>query len=119
VQQLGSLNFADFEMYIRTVQNFRNFGFITALHGQLQTYGASPGFWAADVKEMIERTSKALSGKDYLVPRDLRLGRDAEAACQLFRELVRKFGDLLEAWPAMVAAAKRLRANGIRLAAAP
>lgn len=112
---LGSLNSPDFEAHVGTLQQFRNFAFITALHSQLQTYGASPSFWADDVKRMIEAMSKASTAQDYLVPRDLRHGRDADAARRLSQELVEKLGELLEAWPALVAAARRLRLNGCRL----
>jgi hypothetical protein len=116
---LGSLSYPDFEAHVRTVQQFRNFAFITALHGQLHAFGAPPGFWADDVRRMIELTSQASTSEDHLVPRDLRHGRDAGAARQLGQELVGKFGELLEAWPAMVGAAKRLRVKGWRLSQAP
>jgi hypothetical protein len=112
---LGSLKLPDFEAQLRTVQQFRKFGFITALHGQLQAYGESPRFWADDVRRTIDVLSKASTADDLLVPRDLRHGRDAGAARPLSQELVGKFGEVLEAWPAMIAAAKRLRASGCRL----
>jgi len=115
---LGSLDYPDFEARLRTQQQFRNFAFLTVLHGQLHTYGASPTFWADDVNRMIELMSRASSAGDHLVPRDLRQGRDAGAARLLSQELVAKFGEVLHAWPAMVAAAKRLRDNGCRLAEA-
>jgi hypothetical protein len=119
LQWLGSLDLPDFEAYVRDVQNFRNFAFITALHGQLHAYGASPGFWADDVRRMIDVMSKAPTAEDYLIPRDLLPGGGGEAARRLGQELIGKFGALLEAWPTMVAAAHRLRANGCRLAVAP
>ena len=117
LRAMGSLSYPDFEARIRNVQRVRNFAFITALHGQLQTYGASPDFWADDVRRMIELLSKASTGVGYLVPRDLLQGRDADAACRLGQELVGKFGELLDAWPTLVDAAKRLRVNGCRPAA--
>jgi hypothetical protein len=112
---LGSLNASDFEAHVRTVQQFRNLAFTTVLQGQLQTYGASPGFWADDVRRMIELISKASTAEDYLIPRDLRHDADVDEARRLAQELLRKFGELLEAWPTMVAAARRLRVNGYRL----
>ena len=115
LRELGSLHPADFEAQVRGVQQFRNFAFITALHGQLHAYGASPSFWAEDIERMIELLSTAPSAEDYLVPRDLLHGRDACAARRLSQELVGKFGEVLEAWPALVAAATRLRVNGCRL----
>jgi hypothetical protein len=113
---LGSLDYPDFEARLRTQQQIRNFTFLMALHGQLHTYGASPTYWADDVSRMIELTSRASSADDHLVPRDLRQGRDAGAARLLSQELIAKFGEVLVAWPAMVAAAKRLRVKGCRLA---
>ena len=115
---LGSLDYPDFEARLRTQQQIRNFTFLMALHGQLHTYGASPTYWADDVSRMIELTSQASSAEDHLVPRDLLQGRDARAARLLSQELVAKYGEVLAAWPAMVAAAKRLRDNGCRLAEA-
>ncbi len=116
---LGSLSYEDFEARVRTMQHVRNFAFITALHGQLQTYGGSPDFWAHDVRRMIELMSKASTAENYLVPRDLRQVHDPDAAKQLGQELVGKFGELLEVWPTLVDAAKRLRVKGYRLSAAP
>jgi hypothetical protein len=118
LQWLGSMSLQEYEARLRTVQHFRNFAFITVLESQLQTYGASPDFWADDMRRMIALMSKASTAEDYLVPRDLRENDDAGAARQLGQELVRKFGELLEAWPALVAAATRLRANGRPLAEA-
>jgi hypothetical protein len=112
---LGSLNSPDFEAQVSSLQQFRNFASITALHSQLHAHGASPAFWADDTKRMIELLSKASTAEDYLVPRDLRHGRDAGAARLLRQELLGRFGQFLEVWPALVAAARRLRANGRRL----
>jgi hypothetical protein len=116
LRSLGSLSESDFEEYLLSVQNFCNFGFITALHSQLQTYGTSPGFWAEDVSRMIKLISAEPSPpQDGLVPLDLRNSRDEQEAGNLGQELVRKFGELLEAWPALVGAAERLLAHGCRL----
>ena len=114
LQQLGALKLSDFEAYVRSLQQYRVTAFITVLQSHLQMYGALPRFWADDVTRMIEVLSKATSAADYVVPRDLTLGRDVEEVRELSQELVTKFGELLEAWPALVAAAGRLRANGCR-----
>jgi hypothetical protein len=115
LRRLGSLKLADFEAHVRSLQLYRTMAFITVLQSHLHMYGAAPRFWADDVTRMIERLSKATSTEDYIVPRDLRHGHDAETARRLSQELVARFGELLEAWPAIVAAARRLRANGCRL----
>ena len=118
LQWLGSLPLSAFEEYVGGVQNLRDFAVVTALHGQLQTYGASPGFWADDVSRLIELMSNASAAEDYVFTGDLLRGREIDAARRLAQELVRKYGELLEAWPAMIAAARRLRAAGCRLACA-
>jgi len=112
---LGALTLSDFEAQVRRMQQYRTMAFITVLESQLQMYGASPRFWADDVRRMIELLSHATSAEDYLVPRDLRREHDVEDVRRLSQDLVAKFGELLEAWPTIVAAARRLRANGCRL----
>jgi len=116
LQGLGELELSGFEAHVRRMQQYRTMAFITVLQSHLQMYGASPRFWADDVKRMIELLSKGTSTEDYIVSRDLRHGHDAEEARRLSQELVARFGELLEAWPTLVAAARRLRANGCRLA---
>jgi len=115
LQGLGSLTLSDFEAHVRSLQQYRAMAFITVLQSHLHMYGAAPRFWADDVTRMIELLSKATSTEDYIVPRDLRHGLDVEKARRLSQELVGRFGELLEAWPTIVAAARRLRANGCRL----
>ena len=113
---LGSVRLEDFEEYLRTVQKFRNFEFTTVLHSHLQTCGASPAFWADDVNRMIELTTQGSDREDYIIPQDLCRGEPGEAR-RLSQELVGKFGELIEAWPAIFKAALQLRSSGIRMSA--
>lgn len=112
---LGSIQLPDFEAQVRRLQRYRTHAFVTILQSHLQTYGVSPRFWADDVKQLIELMLKATTAEDYVVPRDLRNGHDVKQARQLSQQLVARFGELLEAWPAIVTAATRLRASGSRL----
>jgi hypothetical protein len=118
LQWMASLSLAEFEGRLGALQRFRNFGLITVLQNQLQTYGRSPDCWADDVMRMIELMSKASTARDYIVPRDLRSDGDIEQARRVSQELVGKFGELLEAWPTIVAASRQLALNGCRLTAA-
>ena len=118
LQAFGSLTRADFEARVRGLHQLRMMAFITVLQTRLQTHAASPTFWADDVKRMIEALSKQTWTDDAIVPTDLRLGNDVDSARRLSQELVARFGELLEAWPAIVAAARRLRAGGCRLTTA-
>jgi hypothetical protein len=114
LRELGALTLPEFEAHVRRLQQYRTMAFITVLQSQLQMYGASPPFWADDVKRMIELLSKATGAEDYLVISDLR-AHDVDDVRRLSQDLVARFGELLEAWPTIVAAARRLRANGCRL----
>jgi hypothetical protein len=112
---VGSLGMTEFDAYIRAQQQFRTIAFITALRGQLQAHGGQPHYWAADATRMIERVSTAACASDYTAPRDLVSGEDADASRRLAQELVGRFGELLDAWPAIVAAARTLRARDVRM----
>jgi hypothetical protein len=59
---------------------------------------------------------QALPGPDYPVPRDLAERFGGTEARPLLQRLVRRFGQLLQVWPDLVAAARALRGRGVRLA---
>jgi len=115
LQSLGALHLTEFEAHVRGLLRYRTHAFITILQGHLQTYGASPRFWSEDVTQMMALMVTAMTREDYVVPRDLRQQCDVEDARRLSQQLVVRFGELLEAWPGIVAAARRLRARGLRL----
>jgi hypothetical protein len=115
-QELAALALSDFESRLRGFQQFRTMAFITLLESQLRLHDSAPGYWADDVKRMTALLWRATGSDEYIVPRDLRDGREADAARRLSQELIGRFGELLEAWPTIVDAARRLRAQGRRLA---
>jgi hypothetical protein len=113
LRELGSLKLRDFEAHVLMLQQYRTMAFITALQSQLQIH-AGPDFWAKDVKRMVQQMLQGTSAGDMSVPRDMWHERDVDGVRRLVQELITRFGALLEAWPAMVDAARRLRANGYR-----
>lgn len=114
-RELGAHTLSDFEARVRSFQQFRTMAFVALLEGQLRMHDSMPRFWADDVRRMIDLLSQATAADDYVAPRDLRDGRGADGARRLSHELVGRFGELLEAWPTIVDAARRLRAQGRRL----
>ncbi len=114
LQSLGALDLTEFEAHVRGLLRHRANAFVAILHGHLHTYRGSPQFWSEDVTQLIAVMMKATMREDYVVPRDLRQ-YDNDDARQLSQRLVARFGELLEAWPTIVAAARRLRASGQRL----
>jgi hypothetical protein len=115
LRELASLETEGFEAFVRGAQQMRNLTFTVLLETRLAEHGARPLYWAEDVRKTIEFLRRAAAGKDYVVPRDLLDARDVDASRLLTRELVAKFGELLEAWPALVEATRQLRARGCRV----
>ncbi|MBS0264928.1 MAG: hypothetical protein JSS02_23540 [Planctomycetes bacterium] len=68
-----------------------------------------PEYWVNDVRHYLKLVREAQERPDYHVPVDLQRGRTAEMALELARRLVYQFGELLMAWPKLVAAAQRLK----------
>jgi hypothetical protein len=114
-RELGSLKLEEFEVFAGTVQRLQNLAATTLLEARLHEYDASPAFWADDVKRTIDTLRNSAAGEDYLVPRDLRARLDPDGARRLGQDLFGKFGELLEAWPVLVEAARRLQARDCRV----
>ena len=115
LQELSALTLPAFEARVRGYQQFRVMAFVALLQSRLQMHDASPSYWAADVQRVIDLFSEAAGTDDYVIPRDLREGRGRDEARQFSQELIGRFGELVEAWPTIVAAARRLLAQGRRL----
>jgi hypothetical protein len=117
LRDLGSLTIDDFETFVGSARQLQNLAATAALEACLREHGAAPDFWADDVRRTIDALRKTAARSDYMVPRDLRGGRDLTSARMLAQELVVKFGALLEAWPTLVETTRRLRAIGCRVSA--
>jgi hypothetical protein len=115
LRQLASLNALEFEAFVRSAQELRNLTFTALLEARLSEHGGSPSFWADDARKAIEFLRRTTLMTDYIVPRDVGNARDVDGARSLTRELVAKFGGLLEVWPTLVESARRLRAKGCRV----
>jgi hypothetical protein len=68
--------------------------------------------WARDARAFAEARFAALGDADGLLPTALEDGRSPEAARELLTRLIRRYGELLQAWPAIFDAAKRLKERG-------
>ena len=64
--------------------------------------------WRRDLSAYVELRERAMGGIDFAVPLDLSMGEGVEAARKLAREFVLAFGELVAAWPDIVAAANTL-----------
>jgi len=71
--------------------------------------------WARDARRYVDALKGSLLDSDLLLPESLRQWRTREQARETLKRQIRKFGLVLEAWPELFAAAKRLRERGVSL----
>jgi hypothetical protein len=112
----GSLPLPDFEDLVRThVIRARSLD-LSLVDDALRRHRRAPAFWARDADHAVEAIRKAVERPGVGWPADLcsTLGDDAGRAC--FASLVRRYGELLNAWPDLWEAARAQRAEGVRLA---
>jgi hypothetical protein len=74
---------------------------------------ASP--WARDAKRFLEASWAGLTDVDVLIPEALRRNRSPDEARALMQRQIRRFGELLEGWPEIFNAARRLGDRGVTL----
>jgi hypothetical protein len=115
LEELASAAPDDFAEFVR-LQVLQNLGRGAAgLEAMLRRSGGRPAYWADDAGQALAALGELLTGRAEL-PWDLEEAFGAEQAPAVLRRLVGRFGALLRAWPALVEAARRLRARGVRLA---
>jgi len=70
-------------------------------------------FWREDMEAFLRRLEAAMKREDFAVPLDLRYGRGLEAAAERTLTFVRRFGELMHAWPDLCGAVESLRREGV------
>lgn len=111
---LGSRPRAELEAVVRARLAESNRALCAWLEGSLDAAGGGPAWWASDVRRYVSEVSGAAARDDYPVALDLADGGSLEEARARTRNIVRRFGELLVYWPALVDEARTLRARGIR-----
>ncbi len=81
---------------------------------QLKEDTDSPDFWRRDVEAYLDHAREAVEFEDFDIPFDLKPGRTSEESRALMQRLFAEFGRLLQAWPAIVSAAKEAKESGER-----
>jgi hypothetical protein len=118
LEELAALPAADFEELLR-LNVWSSFARSAAqMEGLVRKYGGAPAWWAEDVRQVVTVFRESLMSRALCLPGDIGAA-DLDSAVQALQKLVRQFGQLLQAWPALVEAARRLRGRGARLAVAP
>jgi hypothetical protein len=113
---LGSMPLADFEECLR-MQVWKASGLpLCHIERSIQTADGTPAFMKQHQRKYLEVVRESIAHSDYIVPRDLAERHGQDRARQFSQQLVRRYGELLEAWPELVKGAKVLRARGVPLA---
>jgi hypothetical protein len=89
--------------------------FARQITARMESLPGQAGFYAADVDRYFEKLRASEVREDYWIPLDLWSVRGAASAVRQMRENLTAFGRLLDAWPVIFEAAKRLRREGVRL----
>jgi hypothetical protein len=101
----GALPRPAFEERVRLHVGEQRARLAARLEGLLKRHDGQPGFWAEDVRRVLE----AVPDERFAVPLDLEEALGYEAARERMPRLLRRLGELLRAWPDLVEAARELR----------
>jgi hypothetical protein len=109
--EIGSLEPETFDRTVHEAVTDREAAALAEREALVAARGGPP-FWVRDQEAYLRLRREAIARPDFAVPLDLSVGRDAAAARALSRRFVRRYGELIEWWPDLVAAATRLREAG-------
>ena len=84
------------------------------LEDLLQDEFDAPEFWREDLRNFLRHGREALTEEDFDIPHDLKSERTPVEARRFMQELVARYGELLQEWPAIVAASRAAREHGSR-----
>ena len=112
---LGTADWGELEYHLRHRWLRETAKTIDYLESLLLIHNREPANWAADVDAHIESLHRYAVSDDLAIPVELRAYADGrprprDEACRLLQDLVRKYGELLMAWPDIVSVAKELKA---------
>jgi hypothetical protein len=116
--RVGRLPEKDFREYARHLTNLHLSRQVFFFNGLLEYYGHEPEYWAEDVHSLVGRAREMMSEPSAPVPAELANvdpPDPPDQALTRFREIVGRYGRLIEAWPEIWSAAKELREHGIRV----
>src|SRR5262249_3016731 len=109
LSKLGSMPAGEFWETVRQIGLLDMGRKISATEQFCQNQKAAPEFWKLDLTRCLERRRQMLARKDFPVPNDLPQSSMYPEASQFAKELIRRYGKLLGAWPDIVTAARNLR----------
>ncbi len=114
--QVARRKVSDFQELLRELWTAEMSRYATSLEQLLDRFGGEPGFWAVDAQTWLEQTRRFVTAKEPLVPDDLANRGSGPEAVALAQKVVRDYGELLLAWPALQAQSATLASAGKRMA---
>jgi hypothetical protein len=115
LMDLGALPLSHFEEILRKLHWLRTGQRAGQIESDLRQFEGTAPFWAADLRKTLDELHRRLTDDDFVLPFELLKGRDRDAARDLARRLVARFGRLLHDWPDLVEVARAVRAKGVTL----
>jgi hypothetical protein len=109
--EMGSVDPGGFDEMLRTSLWKRASQRVAQKELLLRQFGGYPAYWAADLKREIEGVQRAVVRPDYTLPIDLPQNLSKPECMQQAQDLIRRYGELLVWWPAIVERAKALAAT--------
>lgn len=103
---------AEFENELRMSLMTRTTSLIARLQDNLKTFGNRPEYWATDAERCIDLMQRAMVRPDYIVPSDIKQHFGDDATRELVPATIRRYGQLLIAWPNIRNAARALKHRG-------
>jgi len=115
LQELEDQDVHDLQMHIRSAVTPMLVSWMQQLDASIDNHSKVSNFWIKDALDIKAAIVSALNDRDYSVPSDLEHVFGAVEGRGRFRDLVKKFASLLQAWPAIVESTKVLQAKGKRI----
>jgi hypothetical protein len=107
--EIGSLPEIEFSKFLQRMYWTWVASKITEAERALELYQGKPDFWAKDLIAYIAECRACMSDDDAPIASDVIAAFGADAALRKQQQLVRQFGELVEVWPRLRAAALDLK----------
>ena len=108
--EMASEESHDFDEMLRTLLWRQASQRIVQKESLLRQFGGYPAYRAADLKREIEAVQQAVIKSDYTLPIDLPGDVSTSDRLRQAQDLIRRYGELLVWWPAIMERAKALAA---------
>lgn len=115
LSRLGALPLADFEAHARVLLLRARTVELGQLEAALAAHRGTPAWWARDMARAAAALRAVIADPGMALPVDLAAQRSPDEARRTVQRLVRRHGELLQAWPELRRAARALRGEGVRL----